>query len=158
METNLSFEALNNVSEIDFVYTRKASCKASKRPQVNCSYDAYQLCIHYWNKGKIDLLEEFKVLFLNRANRVMHILPLSQGGLSGTIADPRLILGVALKIAASSMILVHNHPSGNLKPSRSDEELTQKIKEAARYFDMKVLDHLIITSEGYFSFGDEGLL
>ena len=114
--------------------------------------------MHYWNHDKIELLEEFKVLFLNRANRVLQILPVSQGGMTGTVADPRLILAAAVKIAACSMIMVHNHPSGNLKPSKADEELTFKIRAAARYFDINVLDHLIITSEGYYSFGDEGLL
>ena len=107
---------------------------------------------------KIELLEEFKVLFLNRANRVLQIFPVSQGGMTGTVADPRLILAGAIKIASCAMILVHNHPSGNLKPARADEDLTFKIREAAKYFDLKVLDHLIITSEGYYSFADEGFL
>lgn len=158
MENKLSLDVLNNVSEIDIVYKKKAICKAAERPLISSSSDGYKVCLHYWNPDKIDLLEEFKVLFLSRANRVLQILPISQGGLTGTVADPRLILAGALKIAACAMILVHNHPSGNLKPSRADEELTCKIKEAARYFDIKVLDHLIITSEGYFSFADEGLL
>jgi len=92
---------------------------------------------------------------LNRANRVLQILTVSQGGITGTVADPRLILAAALKIAACSMVLVHNHPSGSTKPSKADEDLTMKLKEAARYFDIKVLDHLIITSETYLSFADE---
>jgi DNA repair protein RadC len=158
MEKNLSLEVLNNVSEIDIVYKRKVTCKVSERPLISSSSDGYKVCLHYWNQDKIDLLEEFKVLFLSRANRVLQILPVSQGGITGTVADPRLILAAAIKVAACSMILVHNHPSGNLKPSRADEELTSKIKGAAGYFDIKVLDHLIITSEGYYSFADEGLL
>lgn len=158
MEKMPSLEDLNNVSEIDIVYRRKVTCKASERPTISSSSDGYQLCLHYWDHDKIELLEEFKVLFLNRANRVMQIFPVSQGGLNGTVADPRLILAAAVKLAACSMILVHNHPSGSLKPSRQDEELTQKIKCAAAYFDIKVLDHLIITPEGYYSFADEGLL
>jgi DNA repair protein RadC len=158
MENNLSLEVLNNVSEIDIVYKKKATCKISQRPMISTSADGFKICLHYWNQDKIELLEEFKVLFLNRANRVLQILPVSQGGITGTVADPRLILAGAIKVATCSMILVHNHPSGNLKPSRADEELTTKIKEAAKYFDIKVLDHLIITSEGYYSFADEGLL
>jgi DNA repair protein RadC len=158
METNLSLEVLNNVSEIDIVYKRKVKCKLSERPLITCSKDGYQLCLHYWNHDKIELLEEFKVLFLSRSNRVLQILPLSQGGISGTVADPRLILAGAIKVAACSIILVHNHPSGNIKPSRADEELTSKIAGASKYFDITVIDHLIITSEGYFSFADEGLL
>jgi len=158
MENMLSLEVLNNVSEIDITYKRKAKCKMSERPLISSSADAYKIFLHYWNDDKIDLLEEFKVLFLNRSNRVMQILAVSQGGLTGTVADPRLILGAALKIAACSMVLGHNHPSGSLKPSRADEELTRKINEASKYFDIKVLDHIIVCSESYFSFADEGLL
>ena len=158
MEINLSLEVLNNVSEIDIVYKKKVTCKVSERPLIGSSGDAYKVCMHYWNPDKIELLEEFKVLFLSRSNRVLQIFPVSQGGITGTVADPRLILAGAIRVATCAMILVHNHPSGNIKPSRADEELTIKIREAAKYFDMKVLDHLIITSEGYFSFADEGLL
>ena len=158
MEKMPALKALNNVSEIDIVYKRKVTCKASERPLIHSSVDGYAVCMHYWNGDKIDLLEEFKVLFLNRANRVLQIFPVSQGGISGTVADPRLILAGAIKMAASAIILVHNHPSGNLQPSRADEELTTKIKAATSYFDIKVLDHLIISSEGYYSFADEGLL
>ncbi|HUC82966.1 MAG TPA: JAB domain-containing protein [Flavisolibacter sp.] len=158
MEKMPTLEVLNNVSEIDIVYKRKVVCKASERPLISSSSDGYRVCLHYWNLDKIELVEEFKVLFLSRANRVLQIFPVSQGGITGTVADPRLILAGAIRVAACSMILVHNHPSGSLKPSRQDEELTAKIREAARYFDIKVLDHLIITSEAYFSFADEGLL
>ena len=158
MEKNFSLEELNNVSEIDIVYKRKSKCKVSERPKIITSKDGYEVFLHYWNEDKIELLEEFKVLLLNRANRVLQILPISQGGMTGTVADPRLILAAALKVAAVSIILCHNHPSGNLKASRADEELTQKIKCAAAYHDIKVLDHLIISNEGYYSFTDEGLL
>lgn len=158
MESYMSLDVLNNVSEIDVVYKRKVACKVSQRPQITNSAATYQLLMHYWNSDKIELLEEFKVLYLNRANRVMQIYPVSQGCITGCMADPRLILAAALRVAAVSMILVHNHPSGSLKPSRADEELTHKIKEAARYFDLTVLDHIIITSDGYFSFADEGIL
>jgi len=158
MENNLSVEVLNNVSEIDIVYRKKATCKVSERPMISTSNDGYRICLHYWNPDKIDLLEEFKVLYLNRSNRVLQILPISQGGITGTVADPRLVIAGALKVGACSIVLAHNHPSCSLKPSRADEELTTKIKEAAKYFDIRVLDHLIVTSEGYFSFADEGLL
>jgi DNA repair protein RadC len=102
--------------------------------------------------------EVFAVLFLNRANKINHFQVISEGGITGTVADPRIILKKALEEDAVSLILCHNHPSGSLKPSRADEELTQKIKEAAKYFDIKVLDHLIVSEDGYFSFADEGLL
>lgn len=102
--------------------------------------------------------EVFAVLFLNRANKINDFKIISEGGITGTVADPRIILKKALEEDAVSLILCHNHPSGSLKPSRADEELTQKIKEAARYFDIKVLDHLIVSDDGYFSFADEGIL
>ena len=89
MEINLSLEVLNNVSEIDIVYKKKVTCKVSERPLIGSSADAYKVCMHYWNPDKIDLLEEFKVLFLSRSNRVLQIFPVSQGGITGTVADPR---------------------------------------------------------------------
>jgi DNA repair protein RadC len=102
--------------------------------------------------------EVFGVVFLNRANKINHFEIISQGGITGTVADPRIILRRALEEGAVSIILCHNHPSGNLKPSRSDEELTFKIKEASKYFDIKLLDHIIVSDEGYTSFADEGIL
>jgi DNA repair protein RadC len=97
-------------------------------------------------------------VFLNRANKINHFEIISQGGITGTVADPRIILKRALEEGAVSIILCHNHPSGNLKPSRADEELTLKIKEASKYFDIKLLDHIIVSDEGYTSFADEGIL
>jgi DNA repair protein RadC len=102
--------------------------------------------------------EIFAVAFLNQSNRINHIETVSEGGITGTIADPRIILRKALEENAVSLILCHNHPSGSLKPSRQDEEITKKIKEAAKYFDIKVLDHIIVSDAGYFSFADEGIL
>lgn len=102
--------------------------------------------------------EVFAVVFLNRANKINDFKIISEGGITGTVADPRIILKKALEQDAVSLILCHNHPSGSLKPSRADEELTLKIKEAAKYFDIKVLDHLIVGDDGYYSFADEGIL
>ena len=102
--------------------------------------------------------EVFGVIFLNQCNKVNHFEIISRGGITGTVADPRVILKKALDAEATSIILCHNHPSGSLKPSRADEELTAKIKEAAKYFDIKVTDHLIVSEQGYYSFADEGLL
>jgi DNA repair protein RadC len=102
--------------------------------------------------------EVFAVLFLNRSNKINHFQIISEGGITGTVADPRIILKKALDEDAVSIILCHNHPSGSLKPSKADEELTFKIKEAAKYFDIKVLDHLIVSDDGYYSFADEGIL
>ncbi len=102
--------------------------------------------------------EIFAVLFLNRANRINHWEVVSSGGMSGTVADPRVILRKALEEKAVSLILCHNHPSGNLRPSVADKDLTAKIREASRFFDILLLDHIIVSQEGYFSFADEGLL
>jgi len=102
--------------------------------------------------------EVFAVLFLNRANKINHFEIISRGGITGTVADPRIILKRALEEDATSIVLSHNHPSGSLKPSRADEELTKKIREAARYFDIKVIDHIIVSEEGYYSFADDGLM
>jgi DNA repair protein RadC len=102
--------------------------------------------------------EVFAVAFLNQSNKINHIEVVSEGGITGTIADPRIILKKALEENAVSLVLCHNHPSGSLKPSRQDEDITRKIKESAKYFDIKVLDHIIVSDTGYFSFADEGLL
>ena len=102
--------------------------------------------------------EVFAVVFLNRANKINHFEILSRGGITGTVADPRVILKKALEEDATAIVLCHNHPSGNLQPSHADEELTRKIKEASTYFDIKVIDHIIVSEEGYYSFADEGNL
>jgi DNA repair protein RadC len=102
--------------------------------------------------------EVFAVLFLNRANKINHFQIVSEGGITGTVADPRIILKKALEEDAVGIILCHNHPSGSLKPSGADQELTRKIKEAAKFFDIKVLDHLIVSDAGFYSFSDEGIL
>lgn len=102
--------------------------------------------------------EVFAVLFLNRANKINHFEIISEGGITGTVADPRIILKKALESDAVNIILSHNHPSGSLKPSKADELLTNKIKEAARLLDITVMDHIIVSEEGYYSFADEGLI
>jgi DNA repair protein RadC len=142
------------VSEIQLIC--KSEIKPSDRPQIKSSQDAYKVFIQAWDMGKIELVEQFKVLFLNRANRVMCIYELSTGGITGTVVDPRLIFAAALKMSTCGIILAHNHPSGNKEPSVSDIELTMKVGEGGKLLDIKVLDHLILTSEGYFSLADEG--
>lgn len=103
-------------------------------------------------------VEKFAVMFLNRGHRILATKVISTGGYTGTVADPRVILKMALEYNAVSIVLSHNHPSGNLRQSRADEELTMKIKEAARYFDIEILDHVIVSNCGYYSFADEGLI
>jgi DNA repair protein RadC len=102
--------------------------------------------------------EVFAVLFLNRANKIIHFEVVSEGGITGTVADPRIILKKALEHQSTGIILCHNHPSGNLKPSTADEILTKKIKTAASFIDILVTDHIIVSDEGYFSFADEGMI
>lgn len=113
-------------------------------------YLSYQL--------KDKLHEVFAVLFLNQANKVKAFKIISSGGITGTVADPRVILRHAIEESATNLILCHNHPSGNLTPSKADHDITQKIKHAAGFLDIKVLDHIIVSDEGYYSFADEGLI
>jgi DNA repair protein RadC len=145
-----------NIAEVDLVY--KSKVKAIDRHSITSSSDAYKVFLSCWESDKLELVEQFKVLFMNRANQVLGVYHLSTGGITGTVADPRLIFTAALKLNTCAVILAHNHPSGSLRPSQADEDLTAKIKGAGNFLDIKVLDHLIIHSEGYYSFADEGLL
>ena len=131
----------------------------SKKPIIKTALDAYNELKEFYPIETIALQEKFVAMYLNRANRVIGIYELSTGGITGTVADIRLILGVALKTAASSIILAHNHPSGNLQPSIQDKSLTEKIKKAAELIDVMLQDHIIIAPNGrYYSFMDEGEL
>jgi DNA repair protein RadC len=156
MEQGINLSVLNIVTEIELVYRSKV--KPSERPQIKSSLDCYRLLLQTWEQGKIDFVEQFRVILLNKANKVLGITTLSTGGVSGTIADPKLIFAAAIKSNACNFIVSHNHPSGNLKPSKADEDLTYKIKSAGKFLDIQLLDHMIVTSEGYLSFADEGLL
>ena len=125
------------------------------RARVTCSRDAYNEMIpHLSDKPH----EEFWILLMNRANEILRPVPISTGGVSGTVADPKIIFKQAIEHLASSMILVHNHPSGNLTPSQADKNLTRKLRDAGKLLDIPVLDHLIFTDKAYYSFADEGIL
>ncbi len=156
MEQLMNLSVLNMVAEVELVYKNKV--KPSERPMVKSSKECYELLLQTWDENKIEFVEQFKVVLMNRAQRVLGIYELSTGGVAGTVADPKLVFTAALKANACNIILSHNYPSGNLKPSRADEELTRKIKQAGTYLDIKVLDHVIVTSEGYYSSADEGVL
>jgi len=156
MESKMDVSALYEVAEIELRY--KSKVKASDRPKIETSKDAYNVLMKSWDENKIEFVEQFKVLFLNKANKVLGIYEVSTGGISGTVADPRVIFVAALKVNCCGIIISHNHPSGNLKLSRQDEALTQKIKQAGELLDIKLLDHVIVTNESYYSFADEGLL
>jgi DNA repair protein RadC len=144
------------VSEIELIY--KSKVKAIDRPTVRSSSDAYHLFLEHWDKNKIEYVEQFKAMFLNRANRVLAIYEVSSGGISETVADPKQIFTAALKINSSQVIICHNHPTSNLKPSKSDEHLTETIVQAGKFLKLPVIDHLIVSIDGYLSFADEGLL
>ena len=152
----IKLEALNQIAEVELIYRSKV--KPSDRLKITHSGDAYVIFKNTWDENKIELQEQFKVMLLNRANKVLGIYEVSTGGITGTVADPKLIFAAALKACACGLILVHNHPSNNLKPSIQDEQLTLKIKEGGKLLDIKLLDHLIISSEGYLSMADEGLV
>lgn len=148
--------SLFQVSEIKISYLPKF--KAVERPKVMTSKDAYEILYNNWDPGMIEFREQMKVLLLNRANHVLGIYDVSTGGQAGTVCDPKIVFATALKANAASLILSHNHPSGNLKPSQQDVQLTKKIVDAGKMLDLFVIDHLIITKRGYYSFGDEGLI
>jgi DNA repair protein RadC len=147
-------KAITIVSALELGRRRKEA-EPIKRPKILSSQTVYELMkphlldLHY---------EEFWVILLNKANVVINKQRISTGGVSGTVADPKLIFKMAFEELASGIILVHNHPSGNLQPSQADINLTQKIKEGAKFMDMQLLDHLIFTDNTYYSFADEGRL
>lgn len=126
--------------------------------KVSNSADSYNIVTNIWNLSTIQIQEEVKVLLLNDALMVLGSYSLSKGGISSSIVDIRLVLSVALKAIATGIILVHNHPTGNLKPSKADLDITKKLKSACDVMGINLLDHLIISKESYFSFADEGLL
>lgn len=144
----------NYVAEISVSYYPAVRNK----PTIKTSYAAYEQLIKFIPPETMSLQECMQVMYLNRANRALGIYPLARGGINSTVVDVRLVLSVGLKTAASSFILCHNHPSGNLQPSDEDINITKKIKCAAGLFDMKVQDHIIISPDGFFSFLDEGIL
>jgi len=145
-------KAITIVSALELGRRRKSS-EPQKRTKITASTDVYEIMSPYLLDAR---REEFWVLLLNRANEVIRTEKISEGGVSGTVADPKLIFKAALDHLASSLILVHNHPSGNLKPSQADLQMTQKMKEAGKFLEIPVLDHVIFTDNGFYSFVDEG--
>lgn len=147
-------KALSIVAAMELGRRRKET-ETAKREKITSSNDIYALMRPVF----LDLPhEEFWVIMLNRSNTVIKKESVSRGGVSGTLVDPKIIYKAALDNLASSIILCHNHPSGNLKPSEADNKLTKKLKEAGILLEIPVLDHLIITDAGYYSFADEGML
>ena len=144
---------MNQVAEIGIYYKSSPDVK----PIIKSSDDAFKLLIATWDENTIELQEEFKVLLLNNSNEALGIFPLSKGGITGCSVDIRLIFSCALKANATSIIVTHNHPSGKLKPSSNAIISTQKIKSAGKTLDIILLDPIIISTMGFYSFTEEGL-
>lgn len=143
---------MNEVAEIRVSYSTNNELKE----KITSSIKAFEILLEFWSKDTIELQEEFKVILLNNSNEILGIYPLSKGGITGCIVDVRLIFAVALKCNATGIILAHNHPSGKLKPSFQDITITKKIKSASLILDIQLLDHLIITKNGFYSLSDNG--
>jgi DNA repair protein RadC len=147
-------KAITIAAALEFGRRRRGE-EAQHRTKISSSNDVFELLQPIL--GELPH-EEFWIIYLNNSNKVLQKEQLSKGGMTGTLVDVRLVMKHALDFGAVACILAHNHPSGTLKPSHSDKEITQKLKQAGQSLDIKVLDHLIITLSGYFSFADEGLL
>jgi DNA repair protein RadC len=143
------------IPEIKIRYNQS---KKSFLGKVTHSKDSYEFLKKVYDKRILQLQESFIVLYLNRANQILGYYKHSLGGIAGTVADPRIIFATALASASSGIILSHNHPSGNLTASQPDLDLTRKIKEGGKLLEIQLLDHVIVTKTGYFSFADEGLI
>ncbi len=152
MQTNL---LTSKLAEIKVTYSFKV--KYSDRHKITSSQDAVGLLRTIWSH-ELELREECYILLLNRANHVLGWYRASQGGISGTVIDPKLVFGIALKCNACGVILAHNHPSGNTQPSAADIKLTKQLVEGGRLLEISVLDHVIVTTESHHSFADEGQL
>ncbi len=144
----------NIVSEVELTY--KNNVPYNQRQKISNSQGAYEILTNLFPENTMDYRETFIVLYLNRTNQVLGYSVISQGGTSNTTVDIKMVIQTALLANASCIMLAHNHPSGNLRPSSDDNRITNRIIEAARLFDITVLDHIIITNESYYSFTDNG--
>ncbi len=148
-------EGMYKVCDVKLTYNTKV--KSSERAVVRDSNSAYSLLMnHIYDSETIQYREYMKLILLNNAKRVLGIAHISEGGLDSTSADIRIIMQAAILGNASAMILSHNHPSGNKQPSNQDDLLTDRVKKAAKLFDIQLLDHIIVTDSGYYSYLDEG--
>lgn len=144
--------------EIEITIRYKGN-KKSELKKITSSADTYQILKEMYLLDTIDWTEQMILICLNQANKVIGYYKVSTGGTTGTVCDPKIIFTIALNCAGTSkIILSHNHPSGNLQPSRADEDITRKIKDAGKLLDIQLIEHIIYTDEGYYSFCDEGLI
>lgn len=126
--------------------------------KVSSSVEVYNFILNHWDDDTLDIQENVKMLLLNSSNTILGVYDVSRGGINSTVIDLRLVLSVALKCLASSIILVHNHPSENINPSEQDREFTKKIKSACKFLEIQLFDHIIITRHDYYSFADNGYI
>ncbi len=152
----MELQNLNKVAEVQLTY--KPNYKITETPKITTSKETYQLLMNYWDMGRLEFLEEFKIILLNRRNRTLGIINLSMGGFAGVVVDSKVIFAAALTACASGIVLAHNHPSGEVQPSHHDIELTKRLVEGGSILDLAVLDHLIISNDRYYSFSDNGIL
>jgi DNA repair protein RadC len=143
------------VPEIKIRYNRSSKIFLGK---ITNSKDAADFIRKIYDRGTLQLQESFLVIYLNTGNQILGYYKHSTGGIKGTVADPRLIFATAVASASSGIVLSHNHPSGNLVPSQADIDITRKIKEGGKLLEVQLLDHLIITKTGYYSFADESMI
>ena len=149
-------QSLYTVNEIEIVYKNKIPYQ--DRIQITQSGTAYEILRQCWDENRIELVEQFKILLLDRRHHCLGVSDIATGGITGCVVDPRIVFATALKTKASGLILAHNHPSGNLKPSQADIALTRKLLEGGRLLEISVLDHLIVTPQKYCSFADDGFM
>ncbi|MBA4853452.1 JAB domain-containing protein [Emticicia sp. BO119] len=150
------FPEIFQVAEIEISY--RNTTPFNERILVNKSQSAYEILNASWDKDKIELVEQFKILLLNRQNHCLGIVNLSTGSSFGTPVDPRLVFAAALKANATALVLAHNHPTGNVSPTNDDIVTTKSLAKAAELFGIAIFDHLILSKDGFFSFGANGLL
>lgn len=154
--TRITKDALSILSEIEIKY--KTKIPKDQRIKITNSTEINDLLHIVYDQDEVEYKEVFYVVILNHANEVLGVKKISEGGLSGTVVDPKMIFQIALKGNAGGIILSHNHPSGNLKPSEADRSITKKLVEGGKLLQLPILDHIIYTPFGYMSFADEGLI
>lgn len=151
-----SLQSLFKVNEVEIIYRNPTPIH--DRISITQSSTAYQVFRQTWDENKIELLEQFKILLIDRGSHCLGISEIAIGGMSACIVDPRVIFAIALKTKSSGLILAHNHPSGSLKPSEADLSMTNKLVKAGNLLDISIIDHLIVTTQDYYSFSDNGIM
>lgn len=146
----------DDIAEVELVYHNKKP--SSERPKISGSADAYNALINTWDKNKLELQEQFRVLLLDQQNSCLGVSTIAMGGIADCMVDLKLVFALALKAHASAIILSHNHPSGNVKFSEADRRLTSQFQKAGELLQIKVLDHILVTKDGHLSMSDTGAM